>query len=442
MSRARPRARREDREFLPALLEIQDSPPSPLGMALGLITLALVAAVAAWATLGSLDVVAVARGRVIAAGHSKLIQPLEAGLIRAIRVADGAAVRKGQVLVELDPTVSGADETRLASEEAAARVHIARLRALLAGQPSFDGPPGAEAGLVALQRQLLADQRQEQERRLEAAALGISQRVSAVEGARANVERLQMLVAMQTERAQAYRTLFEREYVARMQYLEVEERRVDRVQELAMERQRLDRERAALAEAEKQYEVLESEFKRARLGELTEWETRAAAVSQDVVKAARRRAVQRLVSPVDGVVQQLAVHTVGGVVTPGQQLMVVVPRDAPLEVEAWVENKDVGFVRPGQPVEVKLETFPFTRYGTVAGRVAGLSGDAVSVERLGLVYAARVSLDRSAVRVEERDVALAPGMAVTVEIAIGRRRVLDFFLSPLLRRTHESLRER
>ena len=169
---------------------------------------------------------------------------------------------------------------------------------------------------------------------------------------------------------------------------------------------------------------------------------RAAAVSQDVVKAARRRAVQRLVSPVDGVVQQLAVHTVGGVVTPGQQLMVVVPRDAPLEVEAWVENKDVGFVRPGQPVEVKVETFPFTRYGTVAGRVTGLSRDAVSVERLGLVYAARVSLDRSAVRVEERDVALAPGMAVTVEIAIGRRRVLDFFLSPLLRRTHESLRER
>ncbi|MEK7445241.1 MAG: HlyD family type I secretion periplasmic adaptor subunit [candidate division NC10 bacterium] len=442
MSRARLRARREDREFLPALLEIQDSPPSPLGMALGLIILALVAAVAAWATLGSLDVVAVARGRVITAGHSKLIQPLEAGLIRAIRVADGAAVRKGQVLVELDPTASGADETRLASEEAAARVHIARLRALLAGQPSFDGPPGAEAGLVALQRQLLADQRQEQERRLEAAALGISQRVSAVEGARANVERLRMLVAMQTERAQAYRTLFEREYVARMQYLEVEERRVDRVQELAMERQRLDRERAALAEAEKQYEVLESEFKRARLGELTEWETRAAAVSQDVVKAARRRAVQRLVSPVDGVVQQLAVHTVGGVVTPGQQLMVVVPRDAPLEVEAWVENKDVGFVRPGQPVEVKVETFPFTRYGTVAGRVTSLSGDAVSVERLGLVYAARVSLDRSAVRVEERDVALAPGMAVTVEIAIGRRRVLDFFLSPLLRRTHESLRER
>jgi len=237
VSRARLRGRREDREFLPALLEIQDSPPSPLGMALGLIILALVAAVAAWAILGSLDVVAVARGRVIAAGHSKLIQPLEAGLIRAIRVADGAAVRRGQVLVELDPTVSGADETRLASEEAAARVHIARLRALLAGQPSFDGPPGAEAGLVALQRQLLADQRQEQERRLEAAALGISQRVSAVEGARANVERLQMLVAMQTERAQAYRTLFEREYVARMQYLEVEERRVDRVQELAMERQ-------------------------------------------------------------------------------------------------------------------------------------------------------------------------------------------------------------
>jgi len=442
VSRRGPRARAEDRQFLPALLEIQESPPSPLGMALGLAILALVAAAAAWAVLGSLDVVAVARGKVITAGHSKLIQPLEAGLIRAIRVGDGVAVRRGQVLVELDPTGSGADEARLASEESAARIHIARLRALLGGQGSFEGPPGAEAGLVALQRQLLADQRQEQEQRLEAARLAIRQRVSAVEGARASVERLEVLVTMQTERAQAYRALLEREFVARMQYLEVEERRVDRVQELAMERQRLDRERAALGEAEMQYAVLESEFRRARLGELTEWETRAAALSQDVVKAARRRAVQRLVSPVDGVVQQLAVHTVGGVVQPGQQLLVVVPRDAPLEVEAWVENKDVGFVRPGQAVEIKVETFPFTRYGTVAGRVTSLSGDAVPVERVGLVYAARVSLERSVVRVEDRDVALAPGMAVTVEIMIGRRRVLDFFLSPLLRRTHEALRER
>ncbi|OGK77849.1 MAG: hypothetical protein A2X52_10095 [Candidatus Rokubacteria bacterium GWC2_70_16] len=441
MSRARRRARREDREFLPALLEIQDSPPSPLGVALGTVILALVAATAAWAYLGSLDVVAVARGRIIAAGHSKLIQPLESGLIRAIRVADGAVVRKGQLLVELDPTASGADEARLGIEEMSARLHVARLRALLAGEASFEAPPGAEAGLVALQRQLLSDQRQEQERRLEAAALAIQQRVSAVEGARANVERLEALVVMQTERARAYRTLLEREYVARMQYLEVEERRVDRVQELAMERQRLDRERAALGEAEKQSEVLESEFRRARLGELTEWEARAAALSQEVLKAARRRAVQRLVSPVDGVVQQLAVHTVGGVVTPGQQLMVVVPREARIEVEAWLENKDIGFVRPGQPVEIKVETFPFTRYGTVPGQVTSLSGDAVSVERLGLVYAARVSLERSVLRVDDRDVALAPGMAVTVEILIGRRRALDFFLSPLLRRTHEAFRE-
>lgn len=441
MSRARPRARREDREFLPALLEIQDSPPSPLGVALGAVIVALLAATALWAVLGFLDVVAVARGRVIAAGHSKLIQPLEAGLIRAIRVADGAAVRRGQLLVELDPTASGADETRLGHEEAAARLHIARLRALLAGQASFEGPPGAAAGLVALQRQLLADQQQEQARRLEAAALTIQQRAAAVAGARANVARLEMLVAMQTERARAYRTLLDREYVARMQYLEVEERRVDRVQELAMERQRLDRDEAALGEAETQYEVLEAEFRRARVGELAEWEARAAALAQEVLKAARRRAVQRLVSPVDGLVQQLAVHTVGGVVSPGQQLMVVVPRDATLEVEAWVENKDIGLVRPGQPVEVKVETFPFTRYGTVAGQVTSLSGDAVSVERLGLVYAARVSLERSVIDVEGREVALAPGMAVTVEIKVGRRRVADFFLSPLLRRTREAFRE-
>ncbi len=439
MSRARPR--REDRDFLPAILEIQDSPPSPLAVGLGALVLALIATTAAWAAFGSLDVVAVARGRIIAAGHSKLIQPLEAGLIRAIHVADGTAVRRGQTLVELDPTASDADQARIGADEAAARLHIARLRALLAGAPALEEPPGAPVGLLALQRQLLTDQRQEHERRLEAAALAITQRAAAVAGARASVERLQMLVAMQTDRARAYRTLLEREYVARMQYLEVEERRLDRVQELAMERQRLGREEAALAEAEKQSEVLEAEFRRARLGELAEWEARAAALAQEALKAARRRAVQRLVSPVDGLVQQLAVHTVGGVVSPGQQLMVVVPRDAPLEVEAWLENRDIGLVRPGQAVEIKVEAFPFTRYGTVAGRVVSLSGDAVAVERLGLVYAARVSPARGAIDVDGREVPLAPGMAVTVEIKVGRRRVADFFLSPLLRRTREALRE-
>jgi hemolysin D len=395
-----------------------------------------------WASVGALDVVTVARGRIVLAGRSKVVQAPESGIVRAIRVKDGQRVRRGEALVELDPTVSAAEARRLATEHAAARIHVARLRALLEGADDLVAPPGAGPHLVALQRRLLRDQRAEHAHRVHAARLKTEQQFAALEATRAGVARLEALVRVETERALAYQALLAREYVARIQYLEVEGRRLERLEELRGEQRRLEREEAALAEARAQQDVIEAEFRRARLAELTEWESRAASLGEEAVKAAERRRVQRVVAPEAGVVQQLAVHTVGGVVVPAQALLVIVPERGPLEVEAWLENKDIGFVRPGQPVEIKIETFPFTRYGTVPGVLAAISGDAVPQDRAGLVYVARVSLARSTIRVEGRDVPLSPGMVVTVEIRTGDRRVIDFLLSPVLRHLREGLRER
>ena len=429
-------------EFLPAALEVQQSPPSPLGRAvLWTIVFAFAAAVL-WAGLGSIDVVAVARGKLIPSDYSKVIQPLESGIVRAIHVRDGQEVKAGALLIELDPTTSGAEHERQVREHAAARVQIARLRALLEGKRALVAPAGADAAFMALQLQMLRDQASEYESRVEAARLLIEQRRAAVAGTQADIERLEATVPMLTERAEAFKTLFAGGYVARMQYLEIEEQRITRVQALVMQRERLLQDRAALAEATKQLHALESEFKKSRLGELADWETRATSLEQEVVKAAQRSDIQRLTAPVDGIVQQLTVHTLGGVVTPAQPLLVVVPRDQPLEVEAWVENKDVGFVAPGQRVEVKLDTFPFTRYGTVSGRITVVSQDAVQVEKVGLVYAARASLDRSTIQVDGASVPLLAGMAASVEIKTGERRLIEFFLSPFSRHAREALRER
>jgi hemolysin D len=162
-----------------------------------------------------------------------------------------------------------------------------------------------------------------------------------------------------------------------------------------------------------------------------------------LAKAETRTGQQTLMAPIDGVVQQLAVHTVGGVVTPAQQLMVIAPREGDLEVEAWIENKDIGFVNSEQDAEVKIEAFPFTRYGVIDGRVLTLSKDAVPIEKVGLVYTARVHLDKSTIRVEnDKEVYLSPGMNVTVEIKTGQRRLIEYFLSPLLQAGRESIRER
>ena len=165
-------------------------------------------------------------------------------------------------------------------------------------------------------------------------------------------------------------------------------------------------------------------------------------LAQEAVKAGQKTGQQRLTAPIDGVVQQLAVHTIGGVVTPAQQLMLVVPREHQLEVEAMVENKDIGFVKEGQPVEVKIETFPFTIYGAIPGKVLTVSDDAIEQEKVGLVYAARVSMERSTIDLGDKVVTLSPGMAVTVDIQTGQRRLIEFILSPLLKSLKESARER
>ncbi len=433
-----------DREtdFMPAALEVQESPPSPVGRAL-LWTIVLVFAVAVlWAVLGTIDVVAVARGKLIPSDYSKVIQPLESGIVRAIHARDGQEVRAGEVLVELDPTTSNAEHERQVKEHAAALVQIARLRALLSGGGALEMPRRADRGFVALQQEMLQDQWNEYESRREAARLLVEQRGAAVAGTQADIVRLEATVPMLTERADAFKTLLQGGFVARMQYLEIEEQRITRVQALAMQRERLLQDRASLAEATKQLQALEFEFKRSRLGELGDWETRAASLEQEVVKAGQRSDTERLTAPVDGAVQQLAVHTVGGVVTPAQQLMVIVPRDHPLALEAWVENKDIGFVIPGQPVEVKVETFPFTTYGTIRGKVLVVSRDAVQVDKVGLVYAARISLDRSTIVVDGQPTPLLAGMSVSAEIKTGQRRLIEFFLSPLIRHARESLRER
>ena len=365
-------------EFLPAVVELQETPPSPAGRAIGgLIISAFVLAII-WASFGKIDVVTVAQGKIIPSDYSKVIQPLESGIIKAIHVRDGQHVKKDDVLIELDPTTAGADQERLANEYHAALTQIARLRALMAGEKTFNAPRGADPTIVAIQRRRLRDQ-------------------------------LYEMHALQSQ-ADSLKHLYDKQLVSKMQYMEAERARAEKAQEHA----------AAYAEAE----------------------TRAHSLSKELAKAEQRSSQQILTASIDGVVQQLAVHTVGGVVTPAQQLMVITPEEGQLDVEAWIENKDIGFVDPGLEVEIKVEAFPFTRYGVIDGKILHLSHDAVPLEQIGLVYAARVSMSKSVMQVENKEVRLSPGMNVTVEVKTGQRRLIEFFLSPVIRGFKETARER
>ena len=429
-------------EFLPAVLEVQQAPPSPIGRALLWTILAAFTAGTLWTTFGWIDIVATAQGKIIPSGYSKTIQPYETGVIASIHVQDGQTVNQGDVLIELDSTLNRADRDRAFNEYRAAKVEAARLRALIKGQSTFVAPPDAERTSVLLQQQLLRDQFAEYQAKMAAAQHLVDQRQAAVEQTKENILRLEATVPMETERAEAYKKLLEHEAVTKMDFLQAEGQRIDKTQELAGQKKKLQQDQAALAEAEKHYRAMLSEFQQSKQAELSALETKAMSLSQEVTKAGQKAGLQRLITPITGVVQQLAVHTVGGVVTPAQQLLMVVSQDHPVEVEAQVENKDVGFVKEGQPVEIKVETFQFTLYGTIPGSVLTVSDDAVPIEKVGLVYPTKVSMDRSTIQVEGKQVNLSPGMAVTVEIKTGQRRIIEYLLSPLLKSMKESLRER
>lgn len=429
-------------EFLPAALELQETPPSPVGRAIGAVIVLLFACGVAWAAVGRIDIVAVAPGKVVPSDRSKVIQPLEAGVVTAIHVRDGQRVAAGDVLIELDATAAGADVARLENERLAALLKLRRLEALLADADSLEAPADAAGAAVAQQQRLLRDQRDEHRARADGARLQVSQQEAGVAVTLAGIDRLEALVPLLTERAAAMADLERRSYGSRMEYLQLEEERLDKAKELEMLRQQLRRDRAALAAARARLAQLESETRRGWRTELVEHRTRLGSIEEELNKARSRQRNQRLTAPIAGAVQQLAVHTVGGVVTPAQTLMVVVPEEDRLVVEAWVENRDVGFVLQDQAAEVKVDAFPYTRYGTLPGRILSLSRDAVPVGDVGLVYTAQVALERTGLDVGGRTVGLSPGMSVTVEIKTGERRLLEFFLSPLLRGLDESVRER
>lgn len=432
-------------EFLPAALEIIESPPSPVGRALAWLLIAVALSALAWSIVGKVDVVAIAQGKVVPAGRTKIIQPGEVGVVHAIHVEDGHAVKVGDVLIELDTTTSGADRRRLGEDLAAARIEVARYAALVALDDSlaaFEPPPGAPDDLVRRHRRLLASEVEERRARLaalegEIAKLEADQAATAVQ-----VEKLVRTVPLLRERVDARRTLAAEGHGPRLQALEMSQQLVEHEHELTTQRHRLVQAKAALVAAHRNREQVAAEFRRDSLAHHEEAARRVAELTQELIKAEQRHSLQTLTAPVAGVVQQLAVHTIGGVVTAAQPLMAIVPGDGGVEVEAQVENRDIGFVRPGQEAEIKFDAFLYTRYGTVPGRIASVSRDAIADEKKGLIYSARIRLDRSTIAVDGQDTPLGAGLAATVEIKTDRRRIIEYLLSPLKRYRHEALRER
>jgi hemolysin D len=467
----RPRWGRQDtaRQFLPAALEILETPASPAGRAIGATIILFFVLAVAWGVFGRVDIIATASGKIVPTGRTKTIQPLETGIVYAIHVQDGDKVAAGQVLIEFDRTVTQAERQHIAQDLVASRLDVARLAALRDGFDSgvpgeLTVPAGASEPDVARTRSAVKAQAAEQLAKLASIQRQIEQKVAEGQSITATIAKIDASLPLVEQGAAIRRKAMEIQYGNHIAYLEAQTRLVEQQNERIVQQRRIVEVEAARHALEQQIEQARSGYERQVLNDLAEAEKKVAQLAQDLVKAEQKSAERILRSPIDGTVQQLVLHTVGGVVTPAQQLMVVVPADSHLEAEAMISNRDIGFVSPGQQAEVKIDTFNFTRYGLLQGKVVSVSQDAIVREKPAaraasakaggalsdtsepegqeLLYSTRIALDQTQMQVEDRLVRLAPGMAVTVEIKTGTRRLIEFLLSPLLRYRHESLRER
>jgi hemolysin D len=451
-----------DHEFLPAALEIMEKPPSPglrwlLLAVCGLFTIALI-----WSFVGKVDVVATASGKVIPSGNVKIIQPIEIGYVRKIHVKNGQHVEAGQLLVELDPTLAGADAAQASQGLLTAEVIAARNAALLdhmKGRSSrFRAPEGTSSAVAATQGDFVRTSIAEYEGERASLIQQRAERAAELTGSEAEISKLKQTLPLIEQQLDARKELTEKGYFSKIRLLEYEQQKIEHIQNIAVQEAGASKARAAMANIDAQLMRLKGSFGKNAVTELSDAQEKTGLSREEVTKSARRAEFQQLRAPVSGTVQQLAISTIGGVVQPAQALMIIVPDDAKVVVEANIMNKDIGFIHEGQKVRVKLEAFNFTDYGIVPGVVESISRDAIDMSQpgqqqqrddqgraqpqQGLVYATRIRLNQRTIRVRGRDQVIGPGLAAQAEIKTGERRIIDFLLSPIAQTMDEAGRER
>jgi hemolysin D len=406
-------------EFLPAALSLQEKPVSRASRIAAAVLMALVVILFIWAIVGRMDIIVNATGEIIPSGRTKMIASIEVASVKAIHVEEGQSVKKGDLLIELDASISSADQDKAMSSKEQAMLQIARSDALIRAIDSLKPPKLSAIHGVS------PEKLREAQRHLDGQFEDFITKLQRLDGLISNYAQA---LPLATQQATDYKELAKNNDVPMHAYLEKEQARIEL--------------EGRLTDAKNQRAALIAETRRTSHEARTEGDKILGASQPEVKKAAFHGELLKLVSPVDGTVQQLAVHTVGGVVPAAQPLMKIVPRQHQIQVEAMVENKDVGFIKEGQTAAVKVDAYQYTKYGLIPAHVIHISRDAIRDEKRGLIYSVIVELEKSSMVIEGREAMLNPGMSVNVDIKTGERRVIEYILSPLLKLKKESLIER
>lgn len=446
-----PPARRGQGEFLPSILQLQEQAPSPLPRAVLWIVLALAAALALWAALGRVDVIAVAEGRLVPRTQLRIVQPAEGGVMRELLVREGERVRAGQVLARMDTRAADADAATLQNEVALRRLQLRRIDAELRGVPLAaqpDDPPRLHAQVEA-----------QREARVRAHEASLAEERSVIARARREMQAAQETRAklagalpMLLEQEQAFAKLAREGYAGKLMLSQRSRERLDAEQDLRAQEHRVESARATLEQGERRLAQISAAWRAQLQAERVEAEAQLARQAQELDKLRHRQGLAELRAPADGIVKDLATHTPGAVLAPGAVLLTLVPEREALVAEVWLANHDAGFISAGQPARLKLASFPFQKYGMVEARVLRVSADSTDrvaerggePARPGAAYAYRAQLEllEHELRLGGVRHALLPGMQLSAEIKLEDRSILEYLLSPLRKVAHEAGRER
>lgn len=439
---------REKLEFLPAALEIQASPPPKWSRSLLWSVIFLLITALSWASWAEIDIIATAVGKVVPTGQVKIIQPLETGVVKTIFVKEGQYVKAGDKLVALDGASNQADADRLENEWQGYHDDLNRRKLFLAKLDWVDGVAQKstssvfEFDLDERIQPLFDSSWQEYQSKLNSYKSEIIKLQADKKSRQIDAGRLKKILPLIIERERSYHTLLGTSAVSRNQYLELKQLRIEQEESLELQKANVEQINAAIVSAQQNLNAFVAENRRTLLQEINQLTRQIESTHQELSKAIRLTQLRILTAPVDGVVEQLIVNTVGGIVTPAQELLHIVPENQVLEIDASLPNKDIGFVRIGQIAEIKIDSFPFTKYGVIDGEIIDISADAIEDEKLGLLFPLKASIKVEQILVDGKWVKLKPGMSVTVEIKTGTRRLMEFLLAPLIRGVSEGARER
>ena len=435
-------------EFLPAAEEIVETPAAPLGaLVVWLVTLLLIVALV-WSYFGKIDIVAVANGKISTEGSAKIIQPAISGVVTNINVHEGQRVKKGETLLALDKTTAEKDVATVSQSLNTARVERDILRRLAVDGNTdeiinnADLPDEAKAML----RQFASSQTSLSATRQQAVNGTISNYQQQLQFNQQAKNQLEINAQnLKNRKAEIEKQLPSANPVDKLRLQNelnnIDQRITSADSAVLGQNQQLLQSQSALTQAQNQSQTQTAETNSAFNNQIITAEKRIIELENNLVKAKQILAQTTITAPVDGTVLSLTAKTIGSVVNAGQQLAQIVPEKVPLYVDAALDNQDIGFVKPGQRVVVKVATYPFQRYGYLEGTVENISPDAIQDDKKGLIYKAKIKLNDEKSS-KQNQLKLLPGMSVSAEITTGQRRIIEFFLDPLMTKADESLKVR